>query len=154
MLRITKESEYAFLLLSALLRDNSGVHQNAMMLAETAGVSVPMSGKVLKRLVKYGLLQSVRGAHGGYTLTRAPEDISALEVVQAIEGSLGIVDCVEGETACALIEKCHISPFLLYLNEDIKALLKNRTLLDMQTLDAKARSARDAKPSESESADS
>ena len=86
MIRITKESEYAFLLLSALL-DEDDVPKSATKLAEQTGIAAPMTGKVLKRLVKNNILASTRGAYGGYTLTREPQAVSVLEVVEAMEGA-------------------------------------------------------------------
>ena len=90
MLRITKESEYAFLLLGAVLAAD-GAARNTATLAKEARIAVPISGKVLKRLTQQGILESIRGAHGGYQLARAPESITALEVVEAIEGAPELV---------------------------------------------------------------
>ena len=64
MLRITKESEYAFLLLGAIL-SAEGAARNTATLAKEARIAVPMSGKVLKRLTQQGILESIRGARGG-----------------------------------------------------------------------------------------
>lgn len=136
MIRITKESEYAFLLLSALLRQNNEP-KSAVTLASATNLAIPMTGKVLKRLVKGDILRSARGAYGGYQLSRRPEEISALEVVQAIEGSPELVACVHGEATCALAQICNISPFWQQLNEEINQLLAQRTLADMQLVDKK-----------------
>ncbi|MDO5090726.1 MAG: SUF system Fe-S cluster assembly regulator [Cardiobacteriaceae bacterium] len=138
MIRITKESEYAFLLLSALL-DEDDVPKSASKLAEQTGIAAPMTGKVLKRLVKYDILASTRGAYGGYTLTRAPEEVSVLEVVEAMEGAPELVDCVKGGKDCAFAPRCRISPFWLSVNHDIRDMLAAKTLLDMQRDERQAR---------------
>ena len=131
MLRITKESEYAFLLLSALLRETD-TPQSAISLAQSTGIAAPMAGKVLKKLVKNNILRSSRGAYGGYQLSRRPEDISALDVVAALEGAPELVACVKADVRCVLAEICNISPFWLQLNEEICTLLRGHSLADMQ----------------------
>ena len=140
MIRITKESEYAFLLLSALL-DEDNSPKSASKLAEQTGIAVPMTGKVLKRLVKFDILASTRGAYGGYTLTRSADAITALEVVEAMEGTPELMNCASGGKDCAFAERCRISPFWLSINDDISRMLVSKTLADMQQADRKARRA-------------
>ena len=137
MLRITKESEYAFLLLGAVLSAD-GAARNTAWLAKEARIAVPMSGKVLKRLTQRGILDSIRGAHGGYQLARAAESITALDVVEAIEGGPELVECTGGESSCALAEHCQLSPFWQELNHDIRTLLAAKTLADMQRFERHA----------------
>ncbi|SUO96297.1 SUF system Fe-S cluster assembly regulator [Suttonella ornithocola] len=131
MLRITKESEYAFLLLSALLAEDD-TPKSATALAEMTGIAGPMTGKVLKRLVRFNILSSTRGSRGGYTLARPAENISALQVVEAMEGAPELVDCAHGECNCAFADFCTISPFWQQLNDDIQSMLAAKSLADMQ----------------------
>ena len=131
MLRITKESEYAFLLLGAVLAAD-GAARNTATLAKEARIAVPMSGKVLKRLTQRGILESTRGAYGGYQLARDAADITALDVVEAMEGTPELVECAASENNCALAEHCQFSPFWQELNDDIRAMLASKTLADMQ----------------------
>lgn len=134
MIRITKETEYAFLLLSVLLESEDELH-SAGALAEKAGVAVPVSGKVLKLLVRDGVLASIRGAYGGYRLAQDPQQITALDVVQAIEGQPELVDCAHGASDCALAGHCRISPFWRQLNDEITDMLRQRTLADMLSIE-------------------
>ena len=131
MLRITKETEYAFMLLGAVLAAD-GTAKNTAYLAGRTRIAVPMSGKVLKRLTQRGILESTRGAYGGYQLSRYAADITALDVVEAMEGTPELVECAASENNCALAEHCQLSPFWLTLNNDIRALLADKTLADMQ----------------------
>ena len=63
--------------------------------------------KLVKQLTKAGLLDSHRGVHGGYTLTRALEDISAMEIIEALDGPVALTACVEGaEDACNVESLC------------------------------------------------
>ena len=52
--------------------------------------------QILRNLVTHGVLRSTRGVDGGYTLTRAPEEISLLDVIEAIEGPMDAGDPAEG----------------------------------------------------------
>lgn len=131
MLRITKESEYAFLLLSALLAEDD-TPKSATTLAQLTGIAAPMTGKVLKRLVRHDILISTRGSRGGYVLSRAPHEISALQVVEAMEGVPELVDCAHNAVSCALAQYCTVSPFWQQLNQEINQMLAGKNLADMQ----------------------
>jgi len=78
MLRITKETEYAFMLLGAVLAAD-GTAKNTAYLAGRTRIAVPMSGKVLKRLTQRGILESTRGAYGGYQLARDAASITVTD---------------------------------------------------------------------------
>ncbi len=134
MLRITKESEYALLLLS-VLSGQPDKPQNATELARQTGIALPMTGKVLKQLVKQNILSSTRGAYGGYALKRVALSVSIFEVIKAMEGAPELVNCIGDDKSCVLAQNCRISPFLHQLNDDIQAILEKKTLADMQAAD-------------------
>ncbi len=138
MLRITKETEYAFMLLGAVLAAD-GTAKNTAYLAGRTRIAVPMSGKVLKRLTQRGILESTRGAYGGYQLARAAENVTALDVVEAIEGTPELVECAASENNCALAEHCTLSPFWLEINDDIRTMLAAKTLAEMQRFERRQR---------------
>ncbi|RME28404.1 MAG: Rrf2 family transcriptional regulator [Deltaproteobacteria bacterium] len=75
-------------------------------LAECQQVSRKYIHSILTALKNASLVRAVRGAHGGYVLAEAPEKISALQVLQALEGSLAPVDCVENSRICSRSRKC------------------------------------------------
>lgn len=64
--------------------------------------------KILKTLVNGGLVQSVRGAHGGYRLGRQPRDVSFLDVIEAVEGPVRLNVCLTetGKDSCGLSPSC------------------------------------------------
>lgn len=95
MFRINRLSDYA-LVICGRLGSGQGAHpQSAPDLAETTRLPLPTVTKILKSLARAGILESVRGAHGGYRLTRQASSISVLEVLEAMEGRLAITECVE-----------------------------------------------------------
>lgn len=106
MLRISKLTDYAILVMVELTRD--GEMLSAHTLAERVGVEVPTASKVLKLLSGSGLLDSYRGANGGYKVRRASEDISVAEVIAAIEGPIAMTECSEEEGLCSQEASCEL----------------------------------------------
>ncbi len=76
---------------------------SAMQLKHVAarqGLSVKYLEQIFAQLKAAGLVRGIRGPRGGYVLARSPETITVQEVVEALEGSLSLVDCVEDESVC------------------------------------------------------
>ncbi len=76
--------------------------------AERQNISISYLEQLIAKLKKAEIVQSTRGAQGGYTLAKAPEEISVGMILRALEGNLNPVDCVEanGDTACASSDFC------------------------------------------------
>ena len=101
-------------------------------LAERQGVSVPYLEQLIASLKKAGLVESVRGAAGGYTLARAPEEISVGEVLRALEGTPAILECVGVDgTECENVCSCSARPLWLKLQQKIDDVLNTTTIKDM-----------------------
>ena len=92
MLRVTKLTDYATVVLTVLAARPGDV-LSAAELAEQAGLEVPTVAKLLKPLSQAGLVAAFRGSNGGYRLARAAADISLVEIVEAMEGPLGMTEC-------------------------------------------------------------
>ena len=62
----------------------------------------------IAKLKKAGIVKSTRGAQGGYTLAKGPEQISVGEILRALEGTLNLIDCVAGnkDSECASFDFC------------------------------------------------
>ena len=82
--------------------------------AERQEISEKYLGHLISPLKAAGLINSTRGAHGGYTLAKASKDITLAEVVQAVEGNLSVVECVSSPGVCSRVEIFFSSSFLLY----------------------------------------
>ncbi|MCR5809679.1 MAG: Rrf2 family transcriptional regulator [Clostridiales bacterium] len=101
-------------------------------LAEKQGISVAYLEQLIASLKKAGLVDSARGASGGYTLSRAPELISVGEVLRALEGSTAILECVGVDgTECANVCSCSARPLWLKLQKRIDDVLNTTTIKDM-----------------------
>ncbi len=78
-------------------------------IAERQNISISYLEQLIAKLKKAGIVNSTRGAQGGYTLAKAPENISVGEILRALEGDLNPVDCAEfsgGEKACESSDLC------------------------------------------------
>ncbi len=82
-------------------RGEGGSSQSARRVALELGVSSSYLAKVLQSLSRAGLVASSRGASGGFSLAREAEGISALEVIEILEGPLPSRACLFGAAVCA-----------------------------------------------------
>jgi FeS assembly SUF system regulator len=99
MIRITRETDYGILLLTEIARRGERGH-SAREAAARVGLTVPMASKILKSLARAGLLHSNRGARGGYSLARPLSQVPVAEVIRALEGPIGLVECAAHPGLC------------------------------------------------------
>jgi FeS assembly SUF system regulator len=137
MLRIGKLTDYATVLLGALAEAPGRLHA-AASLASSTRISAPTVSKLLKQLQRAGLVTSVRGTHGGYQLARAPQLISAAEILDALEGPLNLTDCAAGAGHCDIEHSCRVSRTWQRLNVAIRRSLYDVSLAQLAGLDASA----------------
>jgi Rrf2 family protein len=92
--------------------------------------SIPSSfmAKILRGLVRAGLLRSSRGIHGGFLLARPPNEITLLEVLEAVEGPLSLTDCVPDPAGCEFSETCPASSVWLQVQDEMASLLRDTNL--------------------------
>ena len=106
MLRISKLTDYAILIMVELTREREML--SAHTLAERIGVESPTASKVLKLLSGSGLLDSYRGASGGYRVSRTADQISVAEVIAAIEGPIAMTECSVEQGLCSQEDNCEL----------------------------------------------
>ena len=99
MLRISKLTDYGTVLLANLAANRDTVC-SAADVANATGIAVPTVSKLLKSLGRSGLVTSTRGANGGYELARDPRDISAADIIDALEGPVSITECSAIDSQC------------------------------------------------------
>jgi FeS assembly SUF system regulator len=100
MIRLTKFTDYGILMLAHISGQHNGDLITARELTEDTGLPGPMVSKILKQLARSGIIQSHRGAKGGYTLARPAEEISVASVIEALEGPIGMTACTTGAGSC------------------------------------------------------
>ncbi len=110
-------------------------------LAELQGISVSFLAKIFPKLEKAGIVKASEGIRGGYQLARAPDQISVLDVVDAIEGPKPLFDCQQIRDRCTLYEGtvpgwmtsgiCGIHALMLRAEKSMRAELARTTLHDL-----------------------
>jgi Rrf2 family protein len=132
MLRLTKKADYGLMALkylaeqaesSAIGRAPHADARSAKDIAEAYHIPPPLLAKILQTLARAGLLVSHAGTNGGYALARPAAEISAFEVIRAIDGPLFITSCITIHGACDLAGHCTIKEPLRKVNDSIKELL-------------------------------
>lgn len=131
MLKLSKMTDYAVIILSDMARQKEKV-LSATMIAQSTRLPEPTVSKVLKSLSKFDLVNSVRGANGGYSLTKAPENINMAHVILATDGPVELTACVDnGSQCCDLADSCHMKGQWNPLNAAMKQALENVSLKEM-----------------------
>jgi Rrf2 family protein len=108
VLQVTRRIDYGLRAMIYLASRETGSVVTFRDIARLMHIPEDFLAKILKTLVDAGLVRSMRGAHGGYSLARAPADISFLEVIEAVEGPVQLNLCMaeEGKQACGLSPAC------------------------------------------------
>jgi FeS assembly SUF system regulator len=130
MLRLSKLTDYATVILSFMARDNTHVHA-AMEIASVTGIALPTVSKILKLLVNAKVLVSTRGSKGGYALVSAPEKITIAAVISALEGPIALTECSISQQGCEQASGCEIRGNWNLINKTIHNALESVTLADM-----------------------
>jgi FeS assembly SUF system regulator len=100
-------------------------------LAAETGIPQPTVSKILKLLARHGVVDGVRGAHGGYRLARPPEDVSVAEVIEAVEGPIGVTECGSDDDDCELSARCDVRGNWQRINQAIQQALEAISLVEM-----------------------
>ena len=131
MLRLTKKADYGLMALKYLAEQTDGSAHSAKDIAEAYHIPPQLLAKILQTLARAGLLVSHAGTYGGYALARPAREISAFEVIRAIDGPLFITSCITIHGACDLAGHCTIKEPLRKVNDSIKELLSGLRISDL-----------------------
>jgi FeS assembly SUF system regulator len=130
MLRLSKLTDYGTVVLAHMAARPDTVH-TASELAERTHLARPTVSKLLKLFAKGGLVSSFRGAHGGYRLAREPEAITAVQIIDAVEGPVAITECSAHDGLCTLEPVCAIGHNWQRISLAIRDALKTVTLAQL-----------------------
>ena len=134
MLRLTKKADYGLMALKYLAEQTAAQHSqpaSAKDIADAYHIPAQLLAKILQTLTRAGLLVSSAGTNGGYTLARSAKEISAFEVIRAIDGPLFITSCITIHGTCDLHGTCTIKEPLRKVNDSIKELLSGIHVSDL-----------------------
>jgi Rrf2 family protein len=139
MLKLTKKADYGLIALKHLAEaagdGDSFASCSAKDIADAYDLPQEALAKILQRLAKNGFLISHHGTNGGYTLSRKAKDISAFEVIRAIDGPLFITACSTDHGDCQQSSKCNVREPLAKVSHSIREVLSKISIADMMDPD-------------------
>lgn len=105
-MKISTKGRYGLRILIDIAIHNSNSPRMIKQLAESQQISSKYVSRLILELKNAGFVKSVRGVNGGYILAKSPNAISLLDVVEAMEGEISIVDCVMNSDCCGRCSTC------------------------------------------------
>lgn len=130
-MKISTKGRYALRLMVDLAVESRGGPVALRDVARRQDISEKYLEQLVAPLTRAGLLKSVRGAAGGYLLTRAPEEYTAGEILRTQEGSLAPVDCVDASHPCQRQGKCPTAPLWRRIAQAVDQVVDSTTLADL-----------------------
>ncbi len=109
-MQITRQADYAVRAVLYLSKIGQDRRASTSQIAQDQQIPPSFLAKIVSQLSVAGLLQTSRGARGGVSLARNPEQITLLEVVEAIDGPILLNECVGGNGACTFGDECPMRP--------------------------------------------
>ena len=109
-MQITRQADYAVRAMVYLAQLGTNQRAATSQIAHEEKIPPSFLAKIVSQLSVAGLLQTSRGAHGGVSLAKTAEEITLLEVVEAIDGPILLNDCVADHGACEFGDDCPLKP--------------------------------------------
>lgn len=132
MFKLSKKADYGLIAVKHLATHRKGDHAcSANEVADEYGISSTLMAKVLQRLAKEGVVVAKHGSTGGYQLAKDPAQVSALDVISAIDGPVLITSCVTNHGNCEATERCSVREPLRKVNESILGVLGAVTIAQL-----------------------
>jgi Rrf2 family protein len=131
MLEITRQADYALRAAVEVARLPEGERAPTAMIATRQQIPLPFLAKIVSQLVVRGVLEATRGASGGVSLARPPQQISMLEIIEAIDGPITLNRCTRDPSVCELSQSC---PFCEIFTEAQVALVKRLQSITLSDL--------------------
>src|SRR4030088_1809903 len=119
MFKLSKKADYGLIAVKHLAMQRNENACSANEIADEYGISTTLMAKVLQKLARQSLVAAKHGSSGGYQLSKEPDQISALEVITAIDGRVLITSCVTSHGNCDATSKCSVREPLRRVNDSI-----------------------------------
>jgi len=124
---VTRETDYAVRCVLYLAREKDMV-ANVTEIAHAMHIPKTFLAKILQRLIRSGIVGSLRGMHGGFRIARKPAEISLLDIMAAIQGPAGINVCAVDSKRCGLSASCAVHPVWVDIRRNVETRLKKETI--------------------------
>lgn len=131
MLKLTKKADYGLIAMRHLAEHADRGALSAKDLADRYGIPQEALAKILQKLARAKLVVSQHGIRGGYTLARDAREISAFDVIRAVEGPLFMTSCVTVHGECEQVDRCTVKEPLRRVSQSIEEVLSRITIGEM-----------------------
>ena len=129
MFRFNKDMEYALISLVEMSRQSETQLLSAREISERYAIPFKLLARILQKLSADGVVHSVKGPRGGYSLAEKPENIRLGQVIKAVRGEEKIADCLTVGGNCAQDEcGCTIKPIIQVFQDKWVSFVENTTL--------------------------
>jgi Rrf2 family protein len=108
VMQVSRKVDYALRAIIYLSLQKSARAVPAKEIASRRRIPRKFLEKIIQDLIRADLVKSQRGAHGGYTLTRMPEQITFRDVIEAVEGPISLNICVSERHDCSVLSSCNM----------------------------------------------
>ncbi len=126
-MQITRQADYATRAILYLARVGKGERIATSQVAKEQKIPPSFLAKIISQLSIAGLLHTSRGARGGISLSRDPEQITLLEVIEAIDGPIQLNMCVERGGVCVYEDNCPLQPVWCDAQSELVTRLRSTT---------------------------
>ena len=134
MLKFSKKVEYALIAIFEMADNSSNEPVTAKSIARQFHIPQELLGKVLQTLAKKGILDSIQGVKGGYTLGHSLDTIKILNVVEAIDGPIALIACNSGNFCdCEQMIKCNIKTPMEMIQYELIRFFNEISLQELKT---------------------
>src|SRR5438270_12817435 len=131
MFKLSKKADYGLIAVKHVAMHRQQHACSANGIAEEYGISATLMAKVLQKLAHKFIVAAKHGSSGGYQLSKEPSQISALDVISAIDGPVLITSCVTNHGDCDATQRCSVKEPLRRVNESILSVLGSVTIAQM-----------------------
>ena len=131
MLRMGRLTDYGTVILACLANGDNGDLYTTRDVAEHTHLALTTVSKLLKIMTRAGLVESFRGPAGGYRLARPATEITAAQIIDALEGPVSITECSASDSHCDIEADCSVGNAWQRINVAIRNALQEVSLVDL-----------------------
>jgi Rrf2 family protein len=130
MLKLSRQTDYGLMLLTALAKEQSKDYISLSQIAEKYKLPYKFLTRIATKLKSAQIVTSREGVAGGYRLSMAPQHITLAHVIQTLEKNIGLTDCVYGKS-CPAKTVCHHQSVMQELSDKLMLSLSQKTIQDL-----------------------
>jgi len=133
-MQITRQADYALRAMIYLAKLEPNRRAATSQIADKQRIPPSFLAKIISQLSIAGLIHTSRGARGGVSLARTPDEVSILEVVEAIDGPIALNECTEDPSACPFGEDCPLRPLWCDTQAELVNRLRKTTFANFMSI--------------------